>query len=106
MIKFTEDIGFINFFWWGVGKESKWSTYLKYLAERKPLNTPAYWSEDARKALSGTSLEERIEGLEEGMKEEFEKLISPFFSEVALKLNDQSMLNFDLFKVSGMDIIL
>lgn len=82
-----------------VGKESKWLPYLKYVSERQNLNIPAYWSEEDRKYLDGTSLEERISDLDQEMHAELDKLIKPFFGESALKLSKPDLLSFDLFKV-------
>ena len=69
------------------------------MKERKHLNTPAFWDEESKKELVGTSLEERIDGLNESMQEEFDKLIVPFFKENALKLDEKASLDVDLFKV-------
>jgi len=80
------------------GKESTWSTYLQYLSERQNVSSPAFWDEDSCKQLEGTSLEDRIEDLDQHMHAEFEKLILPFFGEQALKLGDPKLLTFDLFK--------
>ena len=52
-----------------------------------------------KKELVGTSLEERIDGLNESMQEEFDKLIVPFFKENALKLDEKASLDVNLFKV-------
>lgn len=90
---------FRNNFNFILGTESKWMPYLKYISERQNLNIPAYWSENDRKLLDGTSLEDRISDLDQEMQEELEKLIAPFFGESALKLSDPKLLTFDLFKV-------
>jgi len=65
---------------------------------RENLSTPAYWDETNRKHLEGTSLEDRIDDLDQLMEIELEKLFRPFFKETALKLNNPELLTIDLFK--------
>jgi len=80
------------------GKKSEWETFLRFVAAKEPLHTPAYWSADERNMLDGTSLSERVEDLDTELQGELDQLISPFFQEKTLKLQNQEILTCDLYK--------
>lgn len=80
------------------GQQSIWGTFLQFVAAKEPLYTPAYWTEEERKMLKGTSLSERIEDMDTELQGELEQLIAPFFQEQSLKLQNEELLTCDLYK--------
>lgn len=79
------------------GRKSSWGEYLQHISQLEDLPTPASWSQADRELLKGTSLEERVAEMDEGLKEEFQDIIVPFLTDSSISC-PQEKLSFEVYK--------
>ena len=84
-----------------LGRKSPWGEYLQHIIALEDLPIPAYWSKADRELLNGTSLEERIAEMDEGLQEEYDTTIVPFLTDSTISCPKEK-LSFEVYKVPSL----